>query len=68
MNIEFDKMFIKEVSILASMSHPNLIIYYFAMKGSANGSIKSIVTNDKKEYLYIGMELMQNNLNNMLEE
>uniref|UniRef100_A0A7I4BJG8 Protein kinase domain-containing protein n=1 Tax=Physcomitrium patens TaxID=3218 RepID=A0A7I4BJG8_PHYPA len=32
MNIEFDKMFIKEVSILASMSHPNLIIYYFAMK------------------------------------
>lgn len=66
-DVELDKMFIKEVSILRSLSHPNLIIYYFAMKGSANESIESIVTKDKKEYLYIEMELMQNNLSNMLE-
>uniref|UniRef100_A0A7I4F4R3 Protein kinase domain-containing protein n=1 Tax=Physcomitrium patens TaxID=3218 RepID=A0A7I4F4R3_PHYPA len=32
-DVELDKMFIKEVSILRSLSHPNLIIYYFAMKG-----------------------------------
>nr|PNR42765.1 hypothetical protein PHYPA_017595 [Physcomitrium patens] len=68
MDVEFDKMFIKEVSILASLNHPNLITYYFAMKDSANGSIESFVIKGKKEYFYIGMELMQNNLSNMLEE
>ncbi|XP_073396597.1 uncharacterized protein [Physcomitrium patens] len=68
MDVAFAKLFIKEVNILTSVSHPNLITYYFAMKGSANGSVEAFETKDKKEYLYIGMELMQNNLSNMLEE
>nr|PNR36587.1 hypothetical protein PHYPA_022438 [Physcomitrium patens] len=68
MDVAFDKFFIKEVNILTSVSHRNLITYYFAMKGSINGSVESFEIKDKKKYLYIEMELMQNNLNNMLEE
>ncbi|XP_073396919.1 uncharacterized protein [Physcomitrium patens] len=67
-DVAYDKLFIKEVNILASISHPNLITYYFAMKDSVNGSVESFETKDKKEYLYIGMELMENNLSNMLKE
>lgn len=59
MDVELNRMFIKKVSILASLSHSNLITYYFAIKVSANKSVEYFVIKDKIEYLYIRMELMQ---------
>lgn len=67
-DVVFFSLFIKEVNILASISHSNLITYYFALKNNANRSIESSTTKCKNEYLYIGMELMENNLSNLLEE
>nr|PNR32596.1 hypothetical protein PHYPA_024538 [Physcomitrium patens] len=67
MDVELNKKIIKEVSILASLSHLNLITYYFAIKSSTNRSIEFSLSEDKKESLYIEMNLMQKNLNNMLE-
>lgn len=34
--IDYNKSFIKEVSILVSLSHPNLISYYFPIKDITN--------------------------------
>nr|XP_024392367.1 uncharacterized protein LOC112290406 [Physcomitrium patens] len=67
MDVAFNKFFKREVTILANLCHPNLITYYFAMKGHANESGESFELVVKKDYLYIGMELMQTNLNDMLE-
>nr|PNR42831.1 hypothetical protein PHYPA_017662 [Physcomitrium patens] len=67
MDVALNKFFKREVTILANLCHPNLITYYFAMKGHANESGESSEIVVKKDYLYIGMELMPKNLNDMLE-
>lgn len=48
MDIELDEIFIKEVRILAILSHLNLIIYYIVIKISINRSIKSYEIKEKK--------------------
>lgn len=67
-DVTYIKMFKKEVSISKSLNYLNLITYYFVITGSANGSIESFGIKEKKEHLYIEMELMQKNLNSILVE
>lgn len=67
MNNVHMKSFIKEASILASLNHPNLISYYFAMRSITyeyNGSSSVEMKNDD---VYLGMELMQTSLRVMVE-
>lgn len=59
-----DKSFIKEMSILASVS---LITYYFAMKGFVNKSDECCVRQMKNDYIYLKIELMQIILKDILE-
>lgn len=61
-NIEFEKLFIKEVRILASLSHRNLVKYYFIMKGIANKRRQSHITMKKKILIY-GNGIDANKLN-----
>ncbi|XP_073395651.1 uncharacterized protein [Physcomitrium patens] len=69
MDVGYDKLFMKEVGILASLSHPNLIKYFFAMKGNAkeSGECWQLKTKETRK-LYLGMELMQTSLSEMIEK
>lgn len=57
-DVILDKIGIKEVKILASLSHLNLITYYFAIKNNANKKFEFFVKKHKKDYRYLGMELI----------
>nr|PNR52465.1 hypothetical protein PHYPA_008839 [Physcomitrium patens] len=67
MDADLNTMFMKEVSILAITSHPNLIKYYYAAKSNANENRESSKMNNSKEKVYLVMELMQTSLSNILE-
>lgn len=66
--IDYNKSFIKEVSILVSLSHPNLISYYFAIKDITNERSGYCGPKIKKKHVYLGMELVQISLSSMLEK
>uniref|UniRef100_A0A7I4DCW8 Protein kinase domain-containing protein n=1 Tax=Physcomitrium patens TaxID=3218 RepID=A0A7I4DCW8_PHYPA len=68
MDVVLNKFFKEEVIILANLYYSNLITYYFAMKGNTNESSKTFEIIVKKDYLYIGIELMKINLNDMLQK
>uniref|UniRef100_A0A7I4ET88 Protein kinase domain-containing protein n=3 Tax=Physcomitrium patens TaxID=3218 RepID=A0A7I4ET88_PHYPA len=61
------KVFIKEASILATLCHPNLISYYFAMKNIGDECEGCSSFDMKKNDVYLGMELMQKSLRDMVE-
>uniref|UniRef100_A0A7I4C3A6 Protein kinase domain-containing protein n=1 Tax=Physcomitrium patens TaxID=3218 RepID=A0A7I4C3A6_PHYPA len=63
----WNDMFIKEVGILASTSHQNLIKYYYAVKSNANENGETSKINNSRENVYLVMELMQTSLSNILE-
>nr|XP_024397369.1 LOW QUALITY PROTEIN: probable LIM domain-containing serine/threonine-protein kinase DDB_G0287001 [Physcomitrium patens] len=67
MDVEFNAMFMKEVGVLASTSHPNLIKYYCAAKSSTNENGEASIMNNSSGKLYLVMELMRRNLSNILE-
>lgn len=67
-DLEFEKLFMKEVSIIVSLSHFNLVKYYFAMKDNVEKRSQSYVLINIKKYLYFEMELMQIILTKILEE
>nr|PNR45543.1 hypothetical protein PHYPA_015314 [Physcomitrium patens] len=67
MDASWNDMFIKEVDILASTSHPNFIKYYYATKSDANENGHSSTMNNSRIKVYVVMELMQTSLYNILE-
>nr|XP_024393016.1 light-sensor Protein kinase-like [Physcomitrium patens]PNR42078.1 hypothetical protein PHYPA_016907 [Physcomitrium patens] len=67
MNNVYVNSFVKEANILANLSHPNLISYYFAMKSITNEYNGCSSFEMKNDHVYLGMELMQTSLTHMLE-
>uniref|UniRef100_A0A7I4E2G7 Protein kinase domain-containing protein n=1 Tax=Physcomitrium patens TaxID=3218 RepID=A0A7I4E2G7_PHYPA len=67
MDVDLNDLFMKEVGILASTSHPNLIKYYYAAKSNANEYRESSSMKNSREEVYLVMELMQRSLINILE-
>uniref|UniRef100_A0A7I4F256 Protein kinase domain-containing protein n=1 Tax=Physcomitrium patens TaxID=3218 RepID=A0A7I4F256_PHYPA len=67
MDASWNDMFLKEVGILASTSHPNLITYYYVAKSTAYENGESSTMNNSREKVYLVMELMQRSLSNLLE-
>nr|XP_024378038.1 serine/threonine-protein kinase HT1-like [Physcomitrium patens]XP_024378039.1 serine/threonine-protein kinase HT1-like [Physcomitrium patens]XP_024378040.1 serine/threonine-protein kinase HT1-like [Physcomitrium patens]XP_024378041.1 serine/threonine-protein kinase HT1-like [Physcomitrium patens]XP_024378042.1 serine/threonine-protein kinase HT1-like [Physcomitrium patens]XP_024378043.1 serine/threonine-protein kinase HT1-like [Physcomitrium patens]XP_024378044.1 serine/threonine-protein k len=67
MDASLNNMFMKEMSILAITSHPNLIKYYYAAKSDTNENEETSKINNSRENVYLVMELMQTSLSNILE-
>uniref|UniRef100_A0A7I3Z4W9 Protein kinase domain-containing protein n=2 Tax=Physcomitrium patens TaxID=3218 RepID=A0A7I3Z4W9_PHYPA len=58
---------IKEASILARLSHSNLISYYFATKSIRGENSGCSLSKMKNNHVYLGMELMQRSLRDILK-
>lgn len=53
MNIRYDNTFIKDVSILSSLSNLNLIIYYFSIRSNPKRIGESSTSKSEEENLYL---------------
>lgn len=68
MDVDLNTMFGQEVSILVNSSHLNVIKYFYDAKNKVNEIDESSRMNILSHEVYLVMELMQANLNNILEE
>lgn len=68
LDVTFNECFIKKTSILISLSHSNIIKYFFSINFKNNENRQKIEEYDTNKKLHLEMELMQISLGDMLKE